>query len=134
MKKDGSEKSGLGERLAAARTAVGLTLEKVAEHTGYKSKQAVGHWETEHSTPDANVLRTLCELYGVSADALLWKRVPAFLDRRLGLPEAVVKRIAELDEKQMAKLTKTIINRIDELTESDAETGSNGQTSKHRRA
>lgn len=67
----------LGARLKGARTAAGLTLQRVAatlaeEGFPVRHKQTVGHWETGLSLPDVFVLRRLAKLYGQPLDALVW--------------------------------------------------------------
>lgn len=116
-------KTGLGARLKHAREAANMTLDEVACQMGYKSRQAVGHWETEHSVPSADVLRRLCELYKISSDCLLWDVVPIFAKRshnessdlrgpwsRLGTD--LDERVQQLTDKEMAKLKRLVIAHL----------------------
>lgn len=60
-------KEDIGAVLRQLRSRAGMTQKEVAEKMGRK-QQAVGHWETGYSQPDANTLFALCDLYGVSVD------------------------------------------------------------------
>jgi transcriptional regulator with XRE-family HTH domain len=66
----------LGQRLRGARVLAGETLETVAAKMTAAGipvkKQAVGHWETGTSVPDALQIRRLAKIYGTTTDALLW--------------------------------------------------------------
>lgn len=110
-----------------------MTLDEVASRMGYKSRQAVGHWETEHSIPSADVLRRLCELYKISSDCLLWDVVPIFAKQshhesdamrgpwnRLGTE--LDERLQQLTDKEVSKLKRLIVAHIQNaLDDSDDE-------------
>ncbi len=49
--------------LRAARVNAGLTLEQVAEKTGF-NRNSLSEWETGRREPKMSKVRTLCELYG----------------------------------------------------------------------
>ena len=60
----------LGERIKACRRNAGISQEKVAELVGV-SRQAVGKWETDQSTPSTANLFRLAEIFGTTVDMLL---------------------------------------------------------------
>ncbi len=60
----------IGKKLKAARTASGLTQEKVAEEI-LVSRQTISNWENEKSYPDIISVIKLSDLYSVSLDELL---------------------------------------------------------------
>lgn len=60
----------LGERIRAARTALGLTQEALAERIN-RTKGAVSQWETNVAAPGADVIGPLADILGVSTDWLL---------------------------------------------------------------
>ena len=60
----------LQEKLRDIRKLHGMSQDDVAKHICV-SRQAVSQWETGKTKPDVDVLKKLCELYGVSMDELL---------------------------------------------------------------
>ncbi len=66
----------ISEKIFELRKSIGLTQEKLGELCGVSS-QAVSKWEKGESLPDILLLPTLCEVLGITADALL--EVPATL-------------------------------------------------------
>ena len=60
-------KQEIGRILREARERKGLTRAEVGKRFD-KTDKAVGHWETGQSSPDANILFELCDLYGISID------------------------------------------------------------------
>lgn len=60
----------LGKRLKVARLNKGLTQEESAKHLGI-TFQALSNYERDMRDPDTKLLKSMAELYGVSADALL---------------------------------------------------------------
>jgi transcriptional regulator with XRE-family HTH domain len=76
---------GLGRRLALAREAAGMTQEVAAPKIGiaretlsvYEQAEPGGREDTNGKRdPRARVLRRICEVYGCSADWLLWGEAP----------------------------------------------------------
>lgn len=61
------DKQQIGLILKQARESAGMTQSQVARIVG-KTQQAIGNWETGYSTPEASMLFTLCDLYGLSID------------------------------------------------------------------
>lgn len=59
-----------GEKLRNHRKSLGMTQEEAAEKIGV-SGQAVSKWEAGDCLPDCFNLKEICDLYGLSADALL---------------------------------------------------------------
>ncbi|MBP0483588.1 helix-turn-helix domain-containing protein [Sagittula salina] len=64
----GPDVATLGDRLAAAREAQGLSQEDLAKKLGLKPK-SVQHWEEDHSEPRANRLQMLAGVLNVS---MMW--------------------------------------------------------------
>lgn len=60
----------LGQFLKIKREGVGLSQGYVARKLKYTSPQFVSNWERGISCPPIKILRTLSELYKVSADEL----------------------------------------------------------------
>jgi transcriptional regulator with XRE-family HTH domain len=60
----------LGNRIAEARRAKGMTQEELAEHFGV-SAQAVSKWENDVSCPDISLLPALARQLGLTLDELL---------------------------------------------------------------
>lgn len=63
-------KSTVARNIAALRQAKGMTQLELAEQLNYSDK-AVSKWERAESMPDISVLVELCDLFGVSLDALV---------------------------------------------------------------
>ena len=65
----------IGEKLLRLRKARGWSQEALAERIGV-SRQAVSRWEADSAKPDADKIVAICDLFGVSADYLLWDNYP----------------------------------------------------------
>lgn len=70
---------GFGQRLALARVAAGIDQGDAATALGIRRETLSGYEQAERDGSDtaeryprAHHLRQICELYGVSADWLLW--------------------------------------------------------------
>lgn len=63
-------KSTVARNIAALRQGKGMTQLELAEQLNYSDK-AVSKWERAESLPDISVLVELCDLFGVSLDALV---------------------------------------------------------------
>ena len=60
----------IGNQLYELRKKKNLSQEEVAEKLNV-TRQTISKWETDQSMPDLDKIVPLCELYGISADALL---------------------------------------------------------------
>ncbi len=60
----------IGEKITKLRTASGISQELLAEKIGV-SRQSVSKWEMDQALPQIDKVLLLCELFHVSADALL---------------------------------------------------------------
>lgn len=60
----------IGQRMRALRQGAGLTQDELAERL-YVSRQTISNWETGKSYPDVESVSLACDLFDVSADALL---------------------------------------------------------------
>lgn len=70
----------IGRRIRSARLVSGMTQKQVgAERTIRASRQTVSAWERGEYLPTCNQLYGLCELFGASADYILFglRTVPA---------------------------------------------------------
>lgn len=70
----------IGERIRAARQARGLSQSELGRRMGM-CPQVVSRWETGVASPLACNLKALCEALEISADALLFGKVPKWRDR-----------------------------------------------------
>jgi len=114
-----------GGRLRQARKNAGFTLKDVGllfkDGPGEKAltKGTVGHWETNTTLPNIEQLMYLCRLYGVSADYLLFGR-SATAHESLRLDPVSLELVASLDQSRLARLKKTMVDRVKELSEDQA--------------
>ena len=60
----------IGQKITHLRTALGISQEALAERLGV-SRQSVSKWEMDTALPQIDKILLLCELFSVSADALL---------------------------------------------------------------
>ena len=63
----------MGEKILSMRKARGWSQEELAERIGV-TRQAVSRWESNSAKPDADKIIAICDLFGVSADYLLWEQ------------------------------------------------------------
>ena len=68
----------LAARLKKYREASGLTIYEVGEKIG-KSGKTVSAWERGRGQPDADMLLTLCDVYGIKSISDLYGAPPASL-------------------------------------------------------
>ncbi len=69
----------ISQKISEIRKARSLTQEQLGAKLGISS-QAVSKWEKGESMPDIMLLPSLCEILGITADALL--EVP-FLQKKI---------------------------------------------------
>ncbi len=62
----------IGKRIAESRRSAGFTQEELANRLGV-TPQALSKWEKGASSPDLEMLTSLCDILGVSADYLVGK-------------------------------------------------------------
>lgn len=65
----------LAARLRLFREAAGLTIYEVGEKVG-KSGKTVSAWENGRGQPDADMLLTLCDIYGIQSISELYGMSP----------------------------------------------------------
>lgn len=63
----------IGKRIAESRRNAGFTQEELANRLGV-TPQALSKWEKGASSPDLEMLTSLCDILGVSADYLVGKK------------------------------------------------------------
>ena len=70
----------IGEKICELRKSLSLTQEKLGEQLGI-SNQAVSKWENGDAMPDILILPKLCEILGITIDALFEAEKPIKRDR-----------------------------------------------------
>lgn len=85
----------LAQFLKDKRTHSGLSQKDVATKLGYSTSQFISNWERGISQPPINTLRTLAQMYNVSADQMF----------NVLLEETMVQVQADLKKKFYAKAT-----------------------------
>jgi len=63
----------IGKRIAESRRNAGFTQEELANRLGV-TPQALSKWEKGASSPDLEMLTSLCDILGISADYLVGKK------------------------------------------------------------
>lgn len=63
----------IGKRIAESRRSAGFTQEELANRLGV-TPQALSKWEKGASSPDLEMLTSMCNILGVSADYLVGKK------------------------------------------------------------
>ena len=79
----------LSEKIGALRREKGLSQEALAERCGV-SRQAIGKWENNISTPSIDKLVLLADVFDVSLDELVGRK---FKDEYTQLKELVIKLV-----------------------------------------
>jgi len=64
----------IGEKIVKLRTELGLSQEQLAEKLDV-SRQSVSKWEMDQALPQIDKVLLLCELFGITADTLLYDRI-----------------------------------------------------------
>ncbi|MBB5885448.1 transcriptional regulator with XRE-family HTH domain [Xanthomonas sp. F1] len=101
----------IGARMRAARETARLSQTDVASELGV-TKGSLSAWENDRNYPQLQAFMRLCELYGTSADALLFAAAPA------AAPAAHVHyRVAEPRTHYDAGVTSKAHRAIDALSE-----------------
>lgn len=72
----------LATRLREFRTAAGLTAKEVGEKVG-KSEKTVSAWEHGRGQPDADMLFTLCNLYGIRSFDKFYSLEPVVMKEKI---------------------------------------------------
>ncbi|GIX14836.1 MAG: transcriptional regulator [Paracoccaceae bacterium] len=107
-----AETATLGERIAAARAALGLSVAELAQKLGVRA-DTVAKWEAGRSEPRANRLQILAGLLNVNLVWLITGRGPgAPLPRRRAgaVPEDVLDELRALRRRQ-----QQLIDGLDRL-------------------
>lgn len=95
----------LASRLREFRIASGMTAKEVGQKVG-KSEKTVSAWEHGRGQPDADMLFTLCDLYGVKSFDLFYSREPFSFkemitgDLPVSLPDGWDGSIPQLDDQE----------------------------------
>lgn len=69
----------LGEKLAALRGTARISQEQLAEQLGV-SRQSVSKWEMDQTVPQLENILTICDIFRITADAMLRPELPLFGD------------------------------------------------------
>ena len=64
----------IGEKITNMRNSLGLSQEALADKLSV-SRQSVSKWEMDQAQPQIDKILQLCELFGVSADELLYDKI-----------------------------------------------------------
>ena len=88
----------IGKRIAESRRSAGFTQEELANRLGV-TPQALSKWEKGASSPDLEMLISLCDILGVSADYLVGK---------MHFPKVLELLEHEIREKEQASITERI--------------------------
>ena len=95
----------IGQRIKAARTAMGLTQEELGLKIG-KTKGAISQWETDETLPNGINLIALSKTLKVSAEYLALGEKPAakpgYDEKRLALE--LIQMMQNFDKDQLAEL------------------------------
>ena len=91
----------LAARLKFFREKAGLTIYEVGERIG-KSGKTVSAWECGRGQPDADMLLTLCAVYGIKSISDLYGETPENDDGLTPHERAVIEAYREKPEMQKA--------------------------------
>jgi transcriptional regulator with XRE-family HTH domain len=112
-------RAAVGKRLRDARevhtTRGGLSAELIAARLGKSDRRAVYAWEQGVGAPDIYVLRSLCRLYGVTAESILWGDDDAEAPLGGAISREMMAAIVALPPKYKARLRDSIASRLVEL-------------------
>ena len=97
----------IAEKLAALRTAKGVTQEDVAKSLSVSNK-TVSKWEKGASAPDLSMLIGLAKYYGVSTDALLGLAE----EREMTAGEVLRRKFERLDRREAVMRAYEIVRAI----------------------
>ncbi len=70
----------MGRRIKAAREAIGLTQDDLAEKLNIKNRATISSYESGRALPPSDILRELADILMVSADYLLGRDKPQAVD------------------------------------------------------
>ena len=73
----------IGEKINQLRTTAGISQEELAEKISV-SRQSVSKWEMNQALPQIDKVLQLCELFGISADALLQENLSVTARKKTG--------------------------------------------------
>ena len=99
---------GLGERLAKIRKEKGYTQKNLAYKLSV-SQQVISNIERDASTPDIGFLIHLADLYNMSLDELMERRVN--VKKYDGIEESILNIIRQLD-KTGKELSLDLVNQV----------------------
>lgn len=96
----------LGQRVQMLRTAAGWSQEQLAEQLAV-TRQTVSKWERDLSTPDADALLLLSDLFEISLDELVRGAKPEPNSRVLDLEQ-----LAERNRRNQRGTVLTIVGAL----------------------
>lgn len=112
----------LGKRIRYARTKAGISQDELGNATGV-SRQAVGAWEKNVSTPDARQLAIIARMLGVTTDWIVGvsrfggpdkEEEEAMLKASFGGPELFAAMFMRKWQKEMDKEMVEFMQRLRE--------------------
>ncbi len=71
----------IGEKISKLRQNLDMSQEQLAEKISV-SRQSVSKWEMDQALPQIDKVLLLCELFGISADALLSDKITIFSEKK----------------------------------------------------
>lgn len=100
----------LHEKIYYCRKKSGMSQETLAEKIGV-SRQAISKWETGDAVPELSKLKSLCDIFGVTADWMISedepddepKKEPAIYPDRISRFDDLTDKIADGAEKILKK-------------------------------
>ncbi len=98
----------IGKRLAQLRKENGFTQKELANELN-ATQQVVSNIERNASTPDIDFLRKLADLYGVSLDELIGRKIIT-KDRNI-LEQQIINIIGQMDESGK-ELSLSLVNQV----------------------
>jgi transcriptional regulator with XRE-family HTH domain len=102
-----SNRSALGERIARARVAVGLTQHQLSERLGV-SQQMVGYLELRPVAVRPEMLAKISEVLGVSLDDLLGSSAPRKPSGPTGRVRQVFEEVSKLPRSRQQRIVGVV--------------------------
>lgn len=99
----------IGRKLALARENAELKQDEVAINLfGLEQKNRISEIENGRTLPDAELLMTMCKLYGVSADWILGFKIEPELDETASIAGILINSVGDTVFEQVYSITAQI--------------------------
>jgi transcriptional regulator with XRE-family HTH domain len=107
------ERSGFGQRLAAARELAGVTQVELAQKLGV-IQQVIAAWERRDSALKPEQIRSLAQALGTSTDHLLgMSELPKSGNGPSGKARQVFAKVSQLPRRQQQKIVEVVEALVD---------------------